>query len=412
MPDVLLLGDKKGNVNIVDTEKPDEVHPPLVAGRCPILGLVWMQRHPQTAICGMSELGEIKFLRYDLSADLSQPVLQRSHTVQEFPKLSSLSANCSDDFLLASGFSTSIAVYDVQTGKVLHRAHGVHEHFINISRFSHNSPHIFATASFDHTCKVWDLRQPLLHDKPLKTLSTGGLNVMCTFSPDDKHVLCSGVDTRLVQFEIPSWRQTPGQWPLREPMHRERYRRSIYLASSQHFVTAATEESHMHLMSVHGKKLGVVDFRGIAQDLPKTRGTVFDPPTMTAGMLAPSMEVATTEAPSSRYRMPRLAAYLENRLLFGLGPLRSGSRAVAHSHLTSGEDDHTPEAHIPIRQGVVELDDADPNGGSTRKNHEFVQSIRAHPALGGRVGALLSRTQGEQSYVALVDLDLRGIEEC
>jgi hypothetical protein len=41
----------------------------------------------------------------------------------------------------------------------------VHSHFINITRFANRSPHIFATASFDHSCKVWDLRQPLLRDQ-------------------------------------------------------------------------------------------------------------------------------------------------------------------------------------------------------------------------------------------------------
>ena len=31
-------------------------------------------------------------------------------------------------------------------------------HYINILRFSNNSPHIYATTSFDHSCKLWDLR--------------------------------------------------------------------------------------------------------------------------------------------------------------------------------------------------------------------------------------------------------------
>jgi hypothetical protein len=387
-----------------------------------------MRHHPQVAICGMSEWGEIMFLRYNLSAHYSEPALQRSHMVKEFPKLSSLSANCSDDFLLASGFSTSIAVYDVQTGKVLHRAAGIHEHFINISRFCHNSPHIFATASFDHTCKVWDLRQPLTHDRPLKTLNTGGLNVMCTFSPDDKHVLCSGVDTRLVQFDVPSWRQSPEQWPLREPMHRERYRRSIYLASSKHFVTAATEESHLHLMSVDGKKHGVVDFRGVAraQELSGSGGTAFEPPfTGMLGSMGAQAAATSLGVPSLRYRVPRLAAYLENRLLFGLAVPRPSIMSVPQqastsplvgcgSQLQAQHQQAAPKAKGKKAKGdedIVELDDADPNGGSTRKNHEFVQSIRAHPALGSRVGVLLSKTQGEQSYVALVDLDMRAIND-
>lgn len=88
----------------------------------------------------------------------------------------------------------------------------MHRNFINILRFSHRSPHLFATASFDHSCKacsfdlerlveaeVWDLRQPMQLSRPahapatatsdccsrseVKLFTTDTLNVMCTFSP-------------------------------------------------------------------------------------------------------------------------------------------------------------------------------------------------------------------------------------
>mmetsp|Transcript_102674 Transcript_102674/g.306650 ORF Transcript_102674/g.306650 Transcript_102674/m.306650 type:complete len:977 (-) Transcript_102674:413-3343(-) len=400
LPEVMLTGDKKGSVNILNLDT-SEVHPPLVVGMCPLLGLVWMRHHPQRAICGASHSGKIMFLQYDPHARPSEPALQRLQTVEEFPKLSSLSSNCTDDFLLASGISPNIAVYDVQTGKVLHRAHGVHEHFINISRFCHTSPHIFATASFDHTCKVWDLRQPLSHDRPVKTLNTGSHNVMCVFSPDDKFVLCSGVDTRIMQFEVPSWRQTPAHFPLREPVHRERYRRSTYLATGRHFVTAATEESHMHLMTVDGRKLGVVDFRGVVRQWAEraahreaSRGAV---------------------AEQCCLQVPRLAMQLESRVF----PSRAASHVAAQHRMSlASAQDGMAESVLcavghPQRnlvQGAVQLDDADPNGGSSRNNHEFIQSIRTHPLVKNRVGVLLSLTQAEQSYVALVDMSPRVLE--
>jgi len=400
LPQVLLTGDKKGSVNILDTES-DEVHQPLVVGSCPLLGLVWMRHHPQQAVCGASHSGKIMFLKYDPHARLSEPALQRLHTVEDFPKLSSLSSNCTDDFLLASGISPNVAVYDVQTGKVLHRAHGVHEHFINISRFSHNSPHIFATASFDHTCKVWDLRQPLKHDMPVKTLNTGSHNVMCVFSPDDRHVLCSGVDTRIMQFEVPSWRQTPEQFPLREPVHRERYRRSTYLASGQHFVTAATEESHMHVLSVDGKKLGVVDFRGVVQDWVDKGGQ--------------GIGGANSAAEPCCLQVPRLAAQLESRILAGRAPwpFAGAQRSPIcgwQEHRIAGLGPYAVGKPDHLVTGAVQLDDADLNGGSSRNNHEFIQSIRTHPVVKNRVGVLLSLTQAEQSYVALVDMDPRIVD--
>ena len=95
------------------------------------------------------------------------------------------------------------------------RGIGVHSHLINISRFAHGAPHIFATASLDHTCKVWvyvmlyhintymytylciylyiyiyiyiyithtckvwDLRTKLTRERPVSILRTRGPNVM------------------------------------------------------------------------------------------------------------------------------------------------------------------------------------------------------------------------------------------
>merc|ERR550525_147342 len=112
---------------------------------------------------------------------------------------------------------------------------------INTVRFCHTSPHIFVTASYDHSCKVWDLRQPLISSRSIKNLITGDRNVMCTFSPDDTLLLRSGVDTQISQFEVPSWHPFPERFPFRESVHEDRYRRSAYFASGRHFATAATE---------------------------------------------------------------------------------------------------------------------------------------------------------------------------
>jgi hypothetical protein len=419
LPDLLLMGDKRGMVNVLDTEA-DEVHPGLLVGNCPLLGLVWMRHHPQNAVCGASHTGKIIFLRYDPQAKTTEPALQRVRTAEGFPKLSSLSANCTDDFLLASGISPNIAIYDVQTGQVLSRAHGVHEHFINISRFCHTSPHIFATASWDHTCKVWDLRQPLVPDKPVKVVNTGGHNVMCVFSPDDRHVLCSGVDTRILQFEVRSWRQTPSQFPLRGAVHRERYRRSTYLANSRHFVTAATEESHMHLLGVDGQKHGVVDFRGVIQEWTHGASGLNAPNLQGNGVSfqghggndgsALSAHHEVQPPPQVPLCLQAITASAPSRLLAGRTPWIFSSQRGANLWQAPRSGRHDARngngaKNQHLVQGSVQLDDADPEGGSSRNNHEFVQSIRSHPTITNRVGVLLSLTQGEQSYVSLVDLD-------
>jgi len=336
--DVLLVGDKDGAAKIIQTG-PERIScgPPTQVESSALLALSWLRHCPNVAVAGSASSGAIHFLRYfpDSSAG---PALTSAATVGEkFPKLSSLSVNCSDNFLLASGISSSICVFDIETGMVLSRGAGVHEHFINISRFSNESPHMFATASFDHTCKIWDLRRPLRSQYAAKTLRTDGHNVMCTFSPDDRHFLCSGVDTRITQYEVATWKQSPPLL-LRAPVHKERYRRSAYLANSRYIVTGSTEESHVHLLSVTGQKLGCVDFRGILQDGPKQR-----------------------------------------------------SRAE-------------------LIRGTVVLDDADPCSGSRRNSHEYVQSIRAHPAIAQRVGVLMALPEGAESHLALVDVSEKEIK--
>jgi hypothetical protein len=49
---------------------------------------------------------------------------------------------------------------------------------------------------------------------------------------------------------------------MRPPKHQSRYRRFAYFADGRRFVTAATDESHAHIMSVNGHSLGTIDFKG------------------------------------------------------------------------------------------------------------------------------------------------------
>lgn len=389
MPEIMLIGDKKGGANVVDIDT-EEAHPALQVASCPLLGLVWMQHHPQVAVCGAAQSGQVVFMKYNPQARASEPALHSPHHVEEFPKLSSLSANCTDDFLLASGVSPNIAIYDVHTGAVLQRANGVHEHFINISRFCHTSPHIFATASFDHTCKVWDLRTPLRHDRPVKILRTGGRNVMCVFSPDDKHLLCSGVDTRIVQFEVPSWRQSPDNFPLREPVERERFRRSTYMADGRHFVTAATDESHMHVMSTSGQKIGVVDFRGMIRNRPASfeSDRIFPP--------------VPSNNPYSIGSL-QMSALWDRRPSFPRGSLRPG--LLNHAYGAAQRAAALQSENIV--RGAIQIDDGERPQGQPRCNHEFVQSLRTHPKVVHRIGALVALTQSDSAYVAILDLACR-----
>eukprot|EP00747_Dinoflagellata_sp_TGD_P209200 gnl/TRDRNA2_/TRDRNA2_82612_c0_seq1.p1 gnl/TRDRNA2_/TRDRNA2_82612_c0~~gnl/TRDRNA2_/TRDRNA2_82612_c0_seq1.p1 ORF type:complete len:911 (+),score=139.70 gnl/TRDRNA2_/TRDRNA2_82612_c0_seq1:124-2856(+) len=361
LPQVLLVGDRSGGVNVIDTEGHQEARQPLVVDSSPVLGLSWMRRHPQSAVCGSASSGQIRFLRYDADAQPGGPVLKHVHAAEEFPRLSSLSVNCTDDFLLASGHNTDLAVYDIHTGKVLYRALEVHSHFINVSRFTHHSPHIFATASCDYTCKVWDLRQRLIHDRPIKSLNTGGCNVMCTYSPDDRYLLCSGLDTRIAQFEMPSFKLFPEKFSLRPAVHEARFRRSMYLAAGRHFVTAATDESHVSILSAKGKNLGVIDFRGLLGQESLTAQRLLKPKEMT---------VASYMHLQSRSMVDRQVAWEDSPLL-------------------RGEVRPEPSDHGPLTLDA-----------------EFVQSVRTHPTIENCFGVLLSNYNTDpQSYIALVHID-------
>ncbi|KYK69986.1 WD domain, G-beta repeat-containing protein [Toxoplasma gondii TgCatPRC2] len=252
------------------------------------------------------------------SASRSSAGLRVVHTGVSFDQqLSSLSVSCTDDFLLLSGFSTNLSLYDVATGQRLGALQRLHTGSINTVRFSSSSPHVFATASFDQTCKVWDLRQriglsaarPTAFDAfeeepgrrypqrpwqafrprawgasggdsatavPVQTFSTGSPNVMCAFSDDGLWVLCSGVDTVLRQYALRGCKAVPDRFEL--PSARANaatnFRRSFYLRGSRRFVTAGTEESCVRIFDVQsGANLGNISFEGLLSAAQRRRGT-------------------------------------------------------------------------------------------------------------------------------------------
>jgi hypothetical protein len=376
LQDTMLLGDKQGRVSVLNIENPEvNTGPALtVDATSQVLGLIWLQHHTQMAACGTAVSGRIAFLRYEPEARPGAAKVRAVKYLQSFPNLTSLSANCTDDFLLATGLSCSVTVYDMHTGQVAQSAQVVHEHFVNIGRFGNSTPHMFATASYDNTCRIWDLRTNLDSKQCIKTLNTNGKNVMCTFSPDDRQLLCSGVDTRILQYEVGSWRRTPENFQLRRPIYQGRYRRSMYLEHSPNIVTAATEESYMRLMSsVTGESLGVIDIAGVA-----TKSL----PPLTPGPAALTSRIS----PVRCFRRPRstLAMDVEKKST----QLVTGSMATeAPDVLAAGEG----------------------QSGRTSGPREFIQSLRAHKVVKNRVGLLLCHTEeptaATQSCVALAHLE-------
>lgn len=272
-PGTMLIGRKDGVVTIFNHETDTHTHA-LEVDPHPIVGLSWFHTQPQLAIVGASQSGATCIIRHD---EISPGCMERTD-VEPFPRLSSVSANCTDDYFVTSGLSLDLGLTDIATGRRLKTFHGLHQNFINITRFAHRSPHLFATASFDCTCKVWDLREPICANHPVRNFSTDTLNVMCCFAPDDRHVLCSGVDKALQQFGLEKHDNVAGtRFPLPKLRSGDtNYRRAVYCANGALVATAATNESLVRIYTTqapHGLS-GRVDFGGL---LGPWRGPTWPP---------------------------------------------------------------------------------------------------------------------------------------
>jgi len=358
---VMLTGDQRGGVRAivgVGDEDGARAHEVLRVDEHPVVSLTWLRHSASRAACGIARTGVIRFLSYDWNAASNESALQEIGSLQAPAQISSLSTSCGDDYLLASGLSNSFTVYDLNTGKLVREARDAHEHFINVSRFSHSHPQILATVSLDHTCKLWDLRLPLTKDKTLQVLNTGGPNVMCAFSPDDRMLLCSGTDRRLIQFELPSGRRNPNKFDFLPPRVTggglQQYRRAMYFASGQRLVTAATDESHLRVLSTAGASIGVVNMRGVI------RGWHQD--------------------------------------------FASRSRGMGGDRFAQNDRHH----RVGVNRGLVRGELCLEQGSSSIGSCEYVQSVRTHPVEETMVGALMSLAHGEhEPYrgIALVRLD-------
>lgn len=118
-----------------------------------------------------------------------------SVTFDDFDQLTSVHVNSADELLLASGYSKNVALYDINSGRRLQVFTNMHQEHINVVKFANHSPSLFATSSFDHDVKLWDLRQkPFL---PCYTATSSKGNVMVCFSPDDHYLLASAVDNEV-----------------------------------------------------------------------------------------------------------------------------------------------------------------------------------------------------------------------
>jgi hypothetical protein len=143
----------------------------------------------------------------------------------------------------------------------------------------------------------------------------------------------------------------------------------MYFAGGKHFVTAATDESHIRVMSAEGRNLGIVDFRGILSHVDAARSD-------------------ETKRRCFRSR---------------LGSMRGAESVVQYP---DGIRPCTVREEGELINGKVILDNDGVASADGRESKEYVQSVRTHPVVDNRIGVLLSSYHPHpQSYIAFVHLD-------
>ncbi|KAI4326044.1 hypothetical protein MLD38_031397 [Melastoma candidum] len=205
-----------------------------------ILGLCWLKKFPSKLIAG-SDNGSLRLFDVNL---LPPKVPDLSYTYDtvaydDFEHLTSVHVNSTDDWFLTSGYTKDIALYDVASGKRLNLLSNLHSEPINVAKFAHHCPFLFATSSFDRDVKMWDLRQKLV--KPCYRASSSRGNVMVCFSPDDVHLLVSAVDNEVKQLLAVDGRLHL-DLNIASSGSAQNYTRSYYMNGGDYIISGSSDE--------------------------------------------------------------------------------------------------------------------------------------------------------------------------
>ncbi|KAJ4837456.1 hypothetical protein Tsubulata_013165 [Turnera subulata] len=197
---LMVCGTLDGEVVVINHENEKIVsYVPSLGSMNSVLGLCWLNKYPSKLIAG-SDNGSLKL--FDIEGMVPPVMGTHGHaktvTFDDFDQLTSVHVNSSDELFLASGYSKNVALYDINYGRRIQVFTDMHKEHINVVKFSNHSPSIFATSSFDHDVKLWDLRQNPI--RPCYTSSSSKGNVMACFSPDDRYLLVSAVDNEVRQL--------------------------------------------------------------------------------------------------------------------------------------------------------------------------------------------------------------------
>ncbi|CEO98308.1 hypothetical protein PBRA_006422 [Plasmodiophora brassicae] len=244
--DMLAIGSCNGDLVVVDWNDNRVINRGAMSGDMlddkAILSLSWLHgsSHSNMFFAGNS-MGSTAL--YKVVAGAERLALCHDYgTICKSHDMTSIHVNVSDELLLSSGHSHHVRVVDVKTGHVVRKYKSIHEDAINVSRWGNVFANVFLTCSFDRNVKLWDVRCP--GRDPIYKLSSKNGNVMCCFSPDDRHFLCSSVNNEVKQYETVDGRLNV---EFRLPRHgakskaRQSYTRSYYAGIDQ-IVTGSSSE--------------------------------------------------------------------------------------------------------------------------------------------------------------------------
>ncbi|XP_004496902.1 protein DWD HYPERSENSITIVE TO UV-B 1 isoform X1 [Cicer arietinum] len=263
---LMVFGTLDGEVVVINHESEHIVsYIPSLGAMNSVLGLCWLKKYPSKLIAG-SDNGSLKLFDINRIPRKMTGLYGNSGcvTFDEFDQLTSVHVNSMDELFIASGYSRNVALYDINSGKRLQVFTDMHRGHINVVKFANHSPSIFATSSFDHDVKMWDLRQKPIH--PCFTASSSRGNVMVCFSPDDQYILASAVDNEVRQFLAVDGRLHL-VFDIAPTESSQNYTRSYYMNGRDYIISGSCDEHVVRIccaqtgrrlrdISLEGKSLG------------------------------------------------------------------------------------------------------------------------------------------------------------
>ncbi|XP_010315199.1 protein DWD HYPERSENSITIVE TO UV-B 1 isoform X1 [Solanum lycopersicum] len=259
---LMVFGTLDGEVIVINHESEKIVsYIPSLGAMNSVLGLCWLKNYPSKVIAG-SDNGSLRLYDIRLMSTTATGSHQSAGSIMfdDFDQLTSVHVNSTDELFLASGYSKHVALYDISSGRRLQVFDDMHREHINVVKFAHHSPSIFATSSFDRDVKLWDLRQKPNH--PCYTALSSRGNVMVCFSPDDQYLLVSAVDNEVKQLLAVDGRLHL-DFSITSTGSSQNYTRSYYMNGRDYVISGSCDEHVVRICCAQtGRRLRDVSLEG------------------------------------------------------------------------------------------------------------------------------------------------------